>query len=166
MKGNIGQKNSLYAWKYLRLLITVCFFLPSFCCLVLKYILFLLSFCNSAKLPLCWNNSFYDIWFTRSVIIMIPDTPTEFTIFVAKADDPAAFSFFIFYWLSNQVLFYQARYTANCLSETNYSYPIPSYSYSYSCFLIFIVDCQHTIISYALLTNNILINLNHPLCSL
>ena len=73
------------------------------------------------------------------------------------------------YWLNTWSDKWEAILTAECQTiPISYNFCIQKYFLAFSSyFLTFITDFKHTIIiSYALLTNNTLINLNHPLWNL
>ena len=97
--------------------------------------------------------------------MMIPDTPAEFIISVAKADGPAAVSFFIL--LIDKVLFYQTRYTAKYLPQTKYSYPMEAVFKNLWQELFLSSSLTANTLSFVMChsPNNILINLDHPLQS-
>ena len=101
-----------------------------------------------------------------SVIISTPASLAVFTISDTTPDSPAAFPFLLSYLF---VFVYWTRHAGNCicLGQTipvscklcvqkllMITFP--------SSFLFFIIYWQYTIISYAMVTNNILISFDHP----
>ena len=134
-----------------------------------NYFFTLITVYNNAKFQFCWNNAFY--WFARSMIMSTPAYPAAFTISDTTSDGPTAFLFFI---LLIESLTMQLSITLgmpltlsawNKLFQSHANSKVSHDSFS-KLFSIFIIECKYTIIiSHALITNNIVISFDHPLCN-
>ena len=99
-------------------------------------------------------------------ILSTPASPAFFTISDTTADSSAAFPFFYLTdWISYCVFVYWARYTGNCIC-LGQTIPVPCKLCVEKLFMIVFQSSFLFSSIKILLSNNILISFDHPLCNL